>query len=112
MPLICDFTTSRAGSRLTSTEEVMRIRPRSALIQSAYPCWGGPFMSKCRLGFVVILFAALSVSPRNAHAQTASTITGIVRDSSGGVLPGVTVEATSPQLIEKVRTIVTDDRGA
>src|SRR5437764_10972203 len=69
-------------------------------------------MSKCRLGFVVIFFAVLSVWPRNAHAQTASTITGIVRDSSGGVLPGVTVEATSPQLIEKVRTIVTDDRGA
>jgi len=38
-------------------------------------------------------------------------IAGVVKDTSGGVLPGVTVEATSPALIEKVRTVVTDDRG-
>ncbi|MBI4264898.1 MAG: carboxypeptidase regulatory-like domain-containing protein, partial [Acidobacteria bacterium] len=36
---------------------------------------------------------------------------GVVRDSSGGVLPGVTVEAASPVLIEKVRTAVTDGNG-
>ena len=34
-----------------------------------------------------------------------------VRDESGGVLPGVTVEAASPAIIEKVRTAVTDDQG-
>jgi hypothetical protein len=34
-----------------------------------------------------------------------------VRDESGGVLPGVTVEAASPALIEKVRIVVTDDQG-
>jgi hypothetical protein len=33
-----------------------------------------------------------------------SSIAGVVRDASGGVLPGVTVEASSPVLIEKVRT--------
>ena len=44
-----------------------------------------------------------------AHAQGA--IGGTVRDASGGVLPGVTVEAASPALIERVRTAVTDDRG-
>jgi hypothetical protein len=46
-----------------------------------------------------------------AMAQQASGIAGIVRDSSGAVLPGVTVEAASPALIEKVRTAVTDGEG-
>ena len=44
-------------------------------------------------------------------AQQASGIAGLVRDSSGGALPGVTVEAASPALIEKVRTVVTDGEG-
>lgn len=48
-----------------------------------------------------------------AHAQSFSsgTIAGVVKDASGAVLPGVTVEAASPALIEKVRTVVTDDSG-
>jgi hypothetical protein len=46
-----------------------------------------------------------------AQAQTQASITGAVRDSSGAVLPGVTVEAASPALIEKVRTVVTDGTG-
>ena len=49
------------------------------------------------------------VLPSAVHAQ--ATITGVVRDASGGVLPGVTVEATSPVLIEKVRQVVTDATG-
>jgi len=51
--------------------------------------------------------------PAAAWAQTATTaaIAGVARDTSGAVLPGVTVEAASPALIEKVRTVVTDDRG-
>ena len=36
---------------------------------------------------------------------------GTIKDSSGAVLPGVSVEATSPALIEKVRTAVTDGTG-
>ena len=40
-----------------------------------------------------------------------ASITGVARDSSGAVLPGVTVEAASPVLIEKVRTAVTDGNG-
>jgi hypothetical protein len=44
-----------------------------------------------------------------AFAQ--ASITGIVRDSSGGVLPGVTVEASSPALIEKIRSVQTDGTG-
>jgi hypothetical protein len=46
-----------------------------------------------------------------AWAQSQSAIAGIVRDTSGGVLPGVTVEAASPALIEKVRTAVADGEG-
>ena len=47
--------------------------------------------------------------PSTAFAQ--ASLTGVVRDSSGAVLPGVTVEAASPVLIEKVRTAVTDGSG-
>jgi hypothetical protein len=46
-----------------------------------------------------------------AAAMAQASIAGVVRDASGGVLPGVTVEAASPALIEKVRTVVTDDSG-
>ena len=52
---------------------------------------------------------ALLLLPATAFAQ--ATLTGTVRDASGGVLPGVTVEASSPALIEKVRSAVTDDTG-
>jgi carboxypeptidase family protein/TonB-dependent receptor-like protein len=38
-------------------------------------------------------------------------IAGVVKDASGAVIPGATVEASSPSLIEKVRTAVTDDQG-
>jgi hypothetical protein len=50
----------------------------------------------------------VALLPALAHAQTLS---GTVRDASGGVLPGVTVEAASPALIERVRTTVTDGSG-
>jgi hypothetical protein len=46
-----------------------------------------------------------------AVAQAQASITGVVRDTSGGILPGVTVEVTSPALIEKVRSNVTDGTG-
>src|SRR5688572_25545648 len=51
----------------------------------------------------------LVLVPATAFAQ--ASLTGTVRDSSGGVLPGVTVEAASAALIEKVRSAVTDDTG-
>src|SRR5678810_701896 len=47
--------------------------------------------------------------PAAAFAQ--SSITGVVRDASGGVLPGVSVEASSPALIEGSKTAVTDANG-
>ena len=46
-----------------------------------------------------------------AWGQQASSIAGLVSDSSGAVLPGVTVEATSPALTEKARGVVTDGEG-
>ena len=58
---------------------------------------------------VIVMLAILWSSP--AKAQLASAITGVVRDTSGAVLPGVTVEASSPALIEKVRTTITDGEG-
>src|SRR5438552_6736364 len=53
----------------------------------------------------------LLLLPSSASAQFAGAITGVVKDASGGVLPGVTVEAASPALIEKVRSVVTDATG-
>ena len=58
---------------------------------------------------VFIIGACLAVVPAMASAQ--STITGVVKDSSGAVLPGVTVEAASDALIEKVRSAVSDGSG-
>ena len=48
--------------------------------------------------------------PATAQAQSGA-IEGVARDTTGAVLPGVTVEASSPALIEKVRTALTDDQG-
>jgi hypothetical protein len=58
---------------------------------------------------ILIALACLLFVPLAASAQ--SSIVGLVRDESGGVLPGVTVEAASPVLIEKVRSNVTDEQG-
>jgi hypothetical protein len=58
----------------------------------------------------VTLAGALLV-PAAGRAQQASGIAGVVRDTSGGVLPGVTVEAASPALIEKVRSVISDGEG-
>src|SRR4030095_13296581 len=52
---------------------------------------------------------AFVLLPGFAFGQSA--ITGTVKDSSGGVLPGVTVEASSPALIERVRSATTDGQG-
>src|SRR6266511_2350701 len=64
-------------------------------------------MQKIALGVLAWL---LLISPA-AWAQQQSGIAGVVRDSSSGVLPGVTVEAASPVLIEKIRSVVTDGQG-
>jgi Carboxypeptidase regulatory-like domain len=58
---------------------------------------------------VVIATAVVLAAPVAAMAQ--ASIVGTVRDASGAVLPGVTVEAASPALIEKTRSVVTDGSG-
>src|SRR6478752_10513233 len=60
------------------------------------------------LASIAGLVIALVLIPAAVRAQA---IAGTVQDSSGGVLPGVSVEAASPALIEKVRTGVTDGSG-
>jgi hypothetical protein len=58
------------------------------------------------------VIAVLLGMPTAVFAQTAAgSIAGTVRDASGAVLPGVTVEASSPALIEKVRAAQTDGEG-
>jgi Carboxypeptidase regulatory-like domain len=62
--------------------------------------------------YVLGALVGVIVLSASASAQTgASGIAGVVKDTSGAVLPGVTVEAASPALIEKVRTVVTDGEG-
>src|SRR6185503_3677205 len=64
-------------------------------------------MRSCLWG--VLLVAVLTLLPSTASAQ--ASVAGSTRDSSGAALPGVTVEASSPALIEKVRTAVSDASG-
>src|SRR5262245_50773560 len=68
-------------------------------------CGGGAVM---RLVVKALLVVGVLLLPVPVFAQV---LTGTVRDVSGGVLPGVTVEAASPALIEKVRTAITDATG-
>src|SRR5262245_61452569 len=58
---------------------------------------------------ILVALACFILLPAAASAQ--AVVAGQVKDESGAVLPGVTVEASSPALIEKVRTVVTDEQG-
>ncbi len=62
-----------------------------------------------RIALAVLICGAILVP--SAWAQQSSGIAGVVRDSGGLAMPGVTVEAASPALIEKVRTVTTDGEG-
>src|ERR1700704_1486671 len=61
---------------------------------------------------LAFLAAYVSVMALSGTAQAQSAIAGVVKDSTGAVLPGVTVEASSPALIEKTRTVVSDETGS
>ena len=70
------------------------------------------FAMRTRVAIVsAVLGLLLSSASAWAQGSSAASIVGVVRDSSGAVLPGVTVEAASPVLIEKVRSTVTDENG-
>src|SRR2546422_10932555 len=60
---------------------------------------------------ILIISFFLSLVPTVMYAQAGAALTGVVTDTSGAVLPGVTVEARSPVLIEQVRSAVTDESG-
>src|SRR5690348_17354215 len=62
-----------------------------------------------RAALKAVVVVATVLLPSLASAQ--GTLTGTVKDQSGAALPGVTVEAASPALIEKSRTAVTDGAG-
>ena len=66
-------------------------------------------MRRLEIGRLCCGLALGCLWPTVASAQ--STIAGLVTDATGGVLPGVTVEAASPALIEKVRSVSTDGEG-
>ena len=68
-------------------------------------------MTRTAIGMVLVTFTCMMCMSGAASAQQTSGIAGAVRDTSGAVLPGVTVEATSPALIEKVRSVLTDGEG-
>src|SRR5687768_4345245 len=70
---------------------------------------GGPRRFCMRVRAVLLAIGFVIALPLGALAQ--ASISGLVRDSSGGVLPGVTVEASSPVLIEKTRTATSDAAG-
>src|SRR5882672_5369109 len=62
--------------------------------------------------FVCMATVASLIFPVLVYGQTAqSALAGVVKDSTGAVLPGVTVEAASPVLIERVRSVTTDSSG-
>src|SRR5262245_50039063 len=63
---------------------------------------------RTRIGILVLVGVAV-MFPAAAWAQ--ATLAGTVKDASGAILPGVTVEASSPVLIEKTRTAITDSTG-
>src|SRR5688572_20446905 len=65
------------------------------------------------LSLALVVVCGFGIWCTNASAQGAvqASIAGVVRDTSGAVLPGVTIEASSPVLIEKSRTAVSDDTG-
>ena len=58
-----------------------------------------------------IAAAILFLSPLSSHAQSAAGIVGVVVDDSGSTLPGVTVEVSSPALIERTKSTVTSADG-
>src|SRR5918995_5115065 len=68
-----------------------------------------PRMTRSRRSCLVVTLATLVAFPAVARAQSA--MTGTVKDTSGAVLPGVTVEAASEALIEKSKVAVTDGEG-
>src|ERR1043166_6171111 len=119
-----DITASRAATAPRSTSIARRNtraigrRPRDPHHRMScrlFAHWPGRMNTMARTSVVgvglTIIVCALLPAVASAQQASASGIAGIVRDTSGAVLPGVTVEASSPALIEKTRSVVTDMEG-
>ena len=63
-----------------------------------------------RLAHAAAVMSFVVLWPLAAAAQ--GSIAGVVKDTSGAVLPGVTIEAASPVLIEKTRAVTSDDTAS
>src|SRR5688572_14158052 len=72
---------------------------------------GIPLVRAKAVGRTLATLACAVMLAPTVWAQQAAGIAGTVRDSGGLAMPGVTVEAASPALIEKVRTVTTDGEG-
>src|SRR5215471_8151937 len=68
--------------------------------------------SKTNLATIGVFVSLIYFTALVPDGMAQSTLTGVVKDQSGAVLPGVMVEASSPALIERLRSTVTDERGA
>src|SRR5262249_40000603 len=88
-----DYTPSVARRHGGTNPDTREGDMRRVATLTRYACW-------------ILLIVSV---PATAYAQ--ASVAGVVKDSSGAVLPGVTVEAASPALIEKVRSVVSDGTG-
>src|SRR5437879_1745326 len=84
---------------------------RASLVRSGLSSYLGKPMKST--GVVCLAVSCLMLLPAATWAQTqlSGSIAGVVKDTSGAVMPGVTIEAASPALIEKVRSVVSDAQG-
>ena len=98
---------SRTGTAITLRLRLISESPLHPAIQP--PVDGEWPIMKLFTWLTMAMLAGVILAPTSAEAQ--ASIAGLVRDTSGAVLPGVTVEASSPALIEKTRTVVTDGTG-
>src|SRR5205085_2485945 len=87
------------------------LRIRNALAHRRFPRRFRRIVMRKRPAMLLVVAFTLTLVPIAAVAQDLGGIAGVVRDASGAVMPGVTVEAASPALIEKVRSTVTDGQG-
>src|SRR5436853_2665566 len=94
---------------------VLNIRARRASIPTKFctePQSSEEQPMNARRLVVCVATVTSLVLPALVYGQTAqSALTGVVKDTTGAVLPGVTVEAASPALIERVRSVTTDSSG-
>src|SRR4029434_2160314 len=98
--------------RLTSSDAQSKVQPHYTYFHTFVddkPFEEGRYMAVSRS--ILIVLAFVFGVPAALFAQATASIAGVVQDASGAILPGVTVEASSPALIEKVRTVVTDSAG-